>query len=852
MNYRISLIIIVLALSMASFVQSAPDNKYYLDANQSFESRVDNLVSQMTLEEKVSQMGINSPAIERLSIKKYYWWNECLHGVWLFKSEKCETVFPSAISFSSTWNPDLINKVADAISDEARAFNKLGINDLTYWSPVINIMRDPRWGRTNETYSEDPYLTGRIGVAYVKGLQGNDPKYFKVISTPKHFAVNNEEFRRHYGDVKVDEKQLMEYYLPQFKDCVIEGKAGSVMAAYNSVNGVPCPANTTLLQDILRNTWGFDGYVVSDCGAIDDILNNHHYVATAPMACAVAVKAGCDIDCGDAMYQKNLVQAVKEKLISEDYINTSVKRLFMARFKLGEFDPPQMVPYTKITEDVIDSPAHRQLALETARQSIVLLKNKNNLLPLDKNKLKRIAIIGPSLDFCEFGGYSGKACTSVTPLQGIKTKLNSQTEVCTDKGCTVTGNLVPVPSEYFTPPNAKEGEHGLKAEYFNNPDCNGTPALVRIDKDINFNWKENSPDPTITEKKFSVRWTGKLTAPQTANCLFQVLTQYDATKLYIDDKLIVKPNPGTKAAIAYVDLKAGNQYDIRMEYTPHGKKAYAALRWNILNKGFTLEKNVAENIGKADVVIAIVDSSLDNEGVDRIDLDLPAPQEDMIKEIYKINPKTIVVLVNGSPLSIKWTAQNVPAIVEAWFGGEQGGTAIADVLFGDYNPSGKLPVTFYESVKQLPPFDDYDITKGRTYMYLKEKPLFPFGYGLSYTKFEYSNLKISAKSFKASDVIRVYADIKNTGSMAGDEIVQLYVRHLDSNMTVPIKQLRRFQGISIPAGQTKNISFELPVEELAFYDVSKKQFEVHPGGIELMLGSSSDDIRLKGNINIMK
>jgi beta-glucosidase len=810
-----------------------------------FAQRAAALMSQMTLEEKISQMGSGSPAIPRLGISAYGWWNEALHGV----LSSGVTVFPQAIALAGTWDPNLIHQVATAISDEARVKNNTTGKGLTYWSPTINIARDPRWGRNEESYGEDPYLASRTGVAFVTGMQGSDPVYLKTVSTPKHFIANNTEYNRHSSSSNVDERNLREYYMPHFRACVVEGKAQSVMGAYNALNGVPCCANTWLLTEVLRDEWGFNGYVVSDCDAISDIYASHHYVSTAVEAAAGGVLAGTDLNCGST-YQDNLVQAIQQELLSEADIDRAVARLLMARFRLGEFDPPELVPYTSIPASRLDCQQHRDLALKTALESMVLLKN-NGILPLAVNAIDFIAVIGPNANRCVFGGYSGTPNIQVTPLEGIQSKVAGHSiTVSYEKGCDISEErLVAIPSEYLIPAGSLE-EHGLKSEYFNNMTLSGSPALIRIDAKVDFDWGEGSPAPAVNTDKFSVRWTGKLVPPETKTYLLAV-TIDDGVRLYLDGKLLIN-QWHDQAATTYsvpVNLQASQEYTIVMEFYENTISAVARLQWDYFGDTFANAVNIAS---KSDVAVVFVgtDLSIANEGHDRSDINLPGIQEDLIRAVYRANPNTIVVLINGSPVAINWTQRNVPAILEAWYPGQAGGTAIADVLFGDYNPGGKLPVTFYASITQLPSFDDYDIRKGRTYMYFAGQPLYPFGHGLSYTEFSYSNLQIDPNQISPDGEVCVSVDIQNVGGREGDEVVQLFVHDVVASVPRPIKELKRFKRISLQPGQTKTVTFTLPAKELAFYDVKTAGFVVEPGAFELMVGSSSAEIRLSDTIMV--
>jgi len=806
-----------------------------------FAERAAALVSLMTLGEKISQLGSSSPAIARLGISAYGWWSEALHGV---MSSGC-TVFPQAIALASTWDPNLIHQVTTAISDEARVKSNTTGKGLTYWSPTINIARDPRWGRNEESYGEDPYLASRIGVAFVTGMQGDDPVYLKTVSTPKHFIANNTEYNRHSSSSNVGDRDLREYYMPGFKACVMEGKAQSVMGAYNALNGVPCCGNYMLLTEVLRDEWDFDGYVVSDCGAISDIYVNHHYVTTAEQAAALGVLSGCDLNCGD-VYQDHLAQAVQQGLLSEADIDVAVTRLFTARFRLGEFDPPELVPYTSIPSSQLDCQEHRDLALTTALKSMVLLKN-NGILPLDINDVNSIAVIGPNADRCVFGGYSGTPNIQVNPLEGIQNKVAGRgITVSYAQGCEIQGELsvVAIPSEYLIP-EGSPGENGLKGEYYNNKDLSGSHALVRIDSQVDFNWGEGSPDPAINADEFSVLWRGKLVPPETRTYELAVTTD-DGVRLYLGDEVLIHQwhDHATSTYSVFRELQFGQEYDIIMDFYENTLHAEARLQWDYLSGGIDDAVNIASN---ADIAIVVVgtDLTVASEGRDRSDIDLPGLQEDLIQAVYNVNPNTIVVLVNGSPVAVNWTEAHVPAILEAWYPGQAGGTAIADVLFGDYNPGGKLPMTSYVTVEQLPGFDDYNvIDANRCYMYFEGGPLYPFGHGLSYTEFSYSNLQIEPNLITTEGTANISVDVQNVGGREGDEVVQLYVHDVAATVKRPIKELKKFERINLQAGQTKTVMFTLLAEELAFYDAATASFFVEPGIFEIMVGSSSEDIRL--------
>ena len=870
-----SLVLLVL-LFVCSF-QSYSEEKKWIDFNRNgkmdvfenpdatIDNRVNDLLSQMTVEEKILLLREVSPAIPRLGIAKYDHGNEALHGV--VRPGKF-TVFPQAVALASTWNPDLIYQVSTAISDEARArwneldqgrLQKAKFTDvLTFWSPTVNMARDPRWGRTPETYGEDCYLTSRIGVAFVKGLQGNDPRYLKVVSTPKHFAGNNEEHNRFSCKMEVSEQTLRSYYLPAFKALITEGKAESIMSAYNAINGVPCTANKWLLTDLLRNEWGFNGYVVSDCGAPGFLYSDHHYTATREEAAQKSLQAGLDLECGGycsecLIYTDYLPKAYDRGLVTESEIDKAAFRVLRARFKLGLFDDPSLNLYTRISPSVIGSEKHRQLALETARQSIVLLKNTKNLLPLNKNKIKSLAVFGINAGVAEFGDYSGTPLNDpVSPLQGIQNKLaDTRVDVRYVPWMPTPIKYETVDAEFFSFEKDGKTEKGLAVSYYPNTGFEGTP-VESTDKWIHFDPANQPPDPLMPKGRISVRWSGDITVPVSGKYKIGINTRGDAW-FYLNGELLLKENAKDSDAGVELDLVAGEKYPIKYEYVCDANRAYTALKWQLKEisetESFKKEKSIAK---KSDVVVAVlgINKSIEREGQDRTSLDLPIDQMKFIQEIYKANPKTIVVLVAGSSLTINWIDRNVPAIIDAWYPGEQGGTAIADVLFGDYTPSGKLPMTFYGSMDDLPPFDDYEISKGRTYMYLTKAPLYPFGYGLSYTDFEISNLQLSKDKIRKNETLEVSVDIRNIGKRAGAEVVQLYL-HDKTTDGAPIKQLKRFERVALEKDEKKTVHFTLTREDLSHWN-RKNEFVLNPGAFELVVGNSSADNRVMGKFEVVE
>ena len=688
----------------------------YRDGSLPVTVRVDDLVSRMTLEEKMAQLVYDSPAIERLGIPAYNWGNECLHGV---AQAGVATVFPQSIGLGATWDTELIHTVADAISDEARAKYHEALRQnrqrkyygLTFFSPNVNIFRDPRWGRGQETYGEDPYLTARLGVAYVQGLQGDNPQYLKVVATPKHFAAHSgPEPERHRFNAEVDERDLRETYLPAFEACIREGKAFATMAAYSRLNGEADCASPKLLDEILRREWRFRGYVVSDCYGIKDILEHQHLASTIEQAISMALKAGTDLNCGNEYL--SLPSALKQGMVTEADIDKAVKRVMEARFRLGMFDPQEKVPYAQIPFSVVDSRKHRQLSLRAARESIVLLKNDHHLLPLSKN-LKSIAVVGPNANDVKalLGNYYGTPSLAVTPLVGIQQKVSPLTKVIFAKGC------------------------------------------------------EPIEPPTI------------------ANSLDEA-------------------------------VRAANSADVVV--------VVLGLSGDLENEQFEIEE----------------------EGFywgDRNSLDLPRAQEKLLEAVAATGKPTVLLLFNGGPVTTVWASEHAGAIVEAWYPGEEGGTAIADVLFGDYNPGGRLPVTVYKSVDQLPPFGDYKMA-GRTYRYFSGEPLYPFGYGLSFTHFQYSNLQVDAAQIGTGESLRVSVEVKNSGAVCGDEVVQLYLTHLNAPVPVPIRALEGFSRVHLKTGESKVVSFDLSPRQLSVIDNGRKRVVV-PGRVRIEVGGKQPGFR---------
>ena len=839
---KLHLLTTLIAISVTISGCSSNENnnsELYLDEGASIERRVDDLISKLTLEEKIGLMRSLSPSIERLDIDKYYHGNEALHGV---VRPGRFTVYPQAIGLAAMWNPALVEEIAGTISDEARAkWNALdqGRNQtlafadvLTFWSPTVNMARDPRWGRTAETYGEDPFLTGVTGAAFVRGLQGYDKRYLKVVSTPKHFAANNEEHNRFECNAEIPEKMLREYFLPAFEACITEGHAQSIMAAYNKINGMPCSCSHFLLTDLIRGEWGFDGYVVSDCGGISNLHSTHKYAKTREEAAALAIKAGLDLECGDDIYIEPLHEAYEKGMVSIEDIDLAVRRILTARMKLGLFDNPEHNPYAQIPESIIGCSKHQELALRAARESIVLLKN-NGILPLDRKDMKKIAVLGINADKCILGDYSGvPTILPVSIFQGIKDICGNKVEVISVPWSSAGNGLELMTEDAFA--------DGIQAEYYNDMQWENK-TLERKESMLYFEPDNQAPDPLVPVHDMSARWSGDFIADTGGRYGFK-LEQFGGTCIVsIDGKQVMGDDFPDDCNL---DFSKGSRHHLVVEL--QNARDYCLFKLNWSKPGSHSEEVFAKAVEAArqsDVVIAAMgyNKTIEREGLDRETLDLPADQQAFLKAVKAVNPNVVLVLVAGNSLSLNWEDENLPAIVESWYGGEFGGRAVAEVLFGDYNPSGKLPLTFYRGVEQLPPFDDYQVSNGRTYKYLEDEPLYEFGYGLSYTTFDYSGLKVSHRS-KGWNVT---FSIENTGTRAGDEVAQVYVRIPDYEGKSPLKELKGFSRVSLQPGEKKTVKVFIPDTKLRYWSESEHKFKFSTMKPDIMVGSSSSDIRLQ-------
>ena len=843
--------------------ESTPESPDYLNTALSFEARVDDLVGRMTLGEKISQMYNEAPAIERLGVPEYNWWNEALHGV--ARAGKA-TVFPQAIGMAAMFDEKLMGEIATVISDEGRAKYHYFVDNevvfrytgLTFWSPNINIFRDPRWGRGQETYGEDPYLTGQLALQFINGLQGDDKKYLKTAATAKHFAVHSgPEKSRHSDNYISTQKDLYETYLPAFETAVVEGNVESVMCAYNRVNDDPACGSDMLLKEILRGKYGFDGHVVSDCGAIADfyVLDAHNVVRSPAAAAAWAVKSGTDLNCGTGRLStfSNLHFALQRKMITEEEIDVAVKRLFMTRFKLGMFDPDEDVPFASIPMSVVGSEKHLALTRKASEQSMVLLKN-DGLLPLKAGT--KVAVIGPNATNSDIlvGNYNGEPIQPVTPLAGIQAyagKENVSYAAGTALIADVYGHYEIVSADnFFHQDENNQRVPGLQGSYYNakldevaqrngrmSGDIIGEPVLTRVDNNIDFYWEKSPLDNSVRDE-FGVVWKGQLVPSETGKYKFQ----RSAIKVLIDGLEVKEP----------IDLVAGQPYEFEASRTflrtwwGNPIEPFANLRWVNLSKNLVAEAVAAAE--KADVVVFMGGISPRLEGEEmRVELDgfdfgdrthikLPQVQRDLLEVLHALGKPIVMVNFSGSAMALNWEDRNLNAIVQAFYPGEATGAALADLLWGEFSPSGRLPVTFYHKVSDLPAFTDYTM-ENRTYKYYEGDVLYPFGYGLSYSRFTYDNLQVE-KSDDGS--LELSVDLTNAGEMESAEVSQVYISMPDAPVRVPQRELVFFKHTQLQPGETRKITFSLDAKQLTFVDNEGKR-QAYPGDLLLSVGSGQSE-----------
>ena len=861
--------ILTITILFFTIVIKAQDYKSFpmWDPSLPMEQRVNDVVSRLTLEEKVKQMLNATPAIPRLGILAYDWWNETLHGV--ARTPFRVTSYPQAIGMAATWDSTSLFKMGDYSALEGRAiYNKaveLGRTrerylGLTYWTPNINIFRDPRWGRGQETYGEDPFLTAMLARAFVRGLQGEDPKYLKAAACAKHFAVHSgPEPSRHVDNFNPSTYDLWDTYLPAFKELIVKANVAGVMCAYNAVNTQPCCANDLLMNDILRKQWKFNGYVTSDCWAIDDFFKYHKTHKDSLTAAVDGVMHGTDIECGTSVYY-TLLKGVENGLITEDHIDISLTRLFMIRYRLGMFDPPSMVKYAQTPASALEAPEHKAHALKMSQQSIVLLKNENNTLPLKKT-IKKIAVLGPNADnrISVLGNYNGIPSRVVSLLDGLKEKLGTGVEIIYEPAINFINDTM-LAYEDVTGQYSWEGYKGFKTEYFNNRELQGTAVITRNENKIDNFWQEGqNVVEGIKANNFSVRYTSNYTATKDGLITFEVEAD-DGYRFFINGRQVINAWQRNRwgARTYKLETKKDSVYKLILEYWQGEGKANVALRaGNFKRTDFNA---VANKVKDADVIIFAggISPQLEGEempvnapgvnGGDRTSILLPAVQTELMKTLKATGKPIVFVMMTGSAIAIPWENDNIPAIVNAWYGGQSAGAAIADVLFGDYNPAGRLPVTFYKGDNDLPGFSDYSMNN-RTYRYFNGEALYPFGYGLSYTSFKYDMLKVPATTTSGKNVT-VTARVTNTGKISGEEVVQLYISHQGYQGKAPLKALKGFQRISLKAGESKTVSFTLTPEQLSLIGEDGKMLGTK-GKIVLSIGGGQPGVKNKTTSNVI-
>ncbi len=830
------------------------------------EQRVNDLIGRLTLDEKVHQMINSTPAVERLGIPAYDWWNETLHGV--ARTPFRVTVYPQAIGMAATWDVNSLAKMAQFSAIEGRAvFNKatrLGRTNerylgLTYWTPNINIFRDPRWGRGQETYGEDPFLTAKLGKSFVINLQGNDPKYLHAAACAKHFAVHSgPEPSRHLDNFIPTAYDLWDTYLPAFRELVLDAKVAGVMCAYNAINGQPCCGSDLLMNDILKNQWKFNGYVTSDCWGIEDFFKYHKTHPDATSAASDALIHGTDIECGTNVYY-SLKDAVSKGTITEAQIDASLRRLFTIRYRLGMFDPVEMVKYAQVPESVLEAPEHKAHSLKMARQSLVLLKNENSTLPLSKT-LKKIAVLGPNADnaIAVLGNYNGVPSKIVTALDGIRSKVGSGVEVIYEKGVNFTNDSLLQLGDYARQ-FSFNGKPGFQAEYFSNKELKGT-AEVRQEAKIENVWQEGQQViGAIRAYDFSARYTSTF-QPETDGVLTFEVEGDDGYKLYVNDKEVITAWVRNRwGARTYpIQAQKGEKYTIKLEYWQGEGSAKVRLSVGTFYKSDF--QAIASKLKDADAIVYVggISPQLEGEemkvdykgfnGGDRTSILLPDVQTEFLKALKSTGKPVVFVMMTGSAIAVPYENENIPAILNAWYGGESAGTAIADVLFGDYNPAGRLPVTFYKNDSDLPDFKDYGMTN-RTYRYFKGEPLYPFGHGLSYSTFAYSNVQTPA-SVKKGQPVKISATVKNTGKRDGEEVVQVYVSYPAGQGKAPIRALKGFERINLKAGESKTVSFTVSPDDLKLIDEQGKAYQP-TGKATLSIGGGQPNVKNRTTSNVL-
>jgi len=862
----------VLFALVASVCTSAEPMKTpaFRDPSLPAEQRVADLVGRLTLEEKVSQLMMDSPAIPRLGIPAYHWWNEGLHG---YARSGIATVFPQAIGLAATWDPVLMERIGDVVSTEARAKYNAELAErggtriyhgLTIWSPNINIFRDPRWGRGQETYGEDPVLAGSLAVGFVKGLQGSDPHHLKTVATLKHYAVHSgPEPLRHSFNAAPGMADLWETYLPAFGTGIIEGRALSVMSAYNAVDGVPAPASHYLLEQVLRRQWGFQGAVVGDVDTVADVWSGHHYSKDAAEASAACLKAGNDLCSGDSY--KALPEALARGLVTQADIDLALTRLLRLRFMLGQFDPAGELAFSRIGTDQVATEASDRLALEAARKSMVLLKNEG-VLPWDLKRVRTVAVIGPTADnqSALLGNYAGTPARPVTLIEGLRAKLEPLgVKVLHEAAVPLVEGFVKdiaLPEvALVSGPDFKE--RGLRLEVYDNPAFSGKPVLEKQDTELMRRWNAWTLSGDINVKSACLRWTGAVVAPEDGDYEFVVISSGEVSLKLGTKALHQEPSPEQQPArhLLTQHLRKGEACPLVLEFRqgdkPHG---HIELRWHPPVRGDAYASALAAARQADQVVLALgITPELEGEempvklpgfdGGDRTTLQLPETQRRLLADITALGKPVTIVLTTGSALILD--TKRAGAVLCAWYYGQQGGRALAEILLGECNPSGRLPVTFYASDADLPPFTEYSM-QGRTYRYFGGKPLFAFGHGLSYTKFEYSNLILPHGVLSAGQVFMANVTVRNGGDVAGDEVVQIYASEQGERADRPLRKLVAYKRVHLAPGESRSLELEVNTGRMAHWEESSRSLVVERTTYTLFVGPSSDVAALSGTFSI--
>ncbi len=856
-------VLLVALLLSGPFLVAEESRPLYLDPGRPTAIRVDDLVSRMTLEEKASMMQNTTPGVARLGIPKYDWWSEALHGV---ANTGTATVFPQAIGLAAMWDESLHHEIAQVIGLEGRAkFNSyIGteqegtiFHGLTFWSPNINIFRDPRWGRGQETYGEDPFLASRLGVAFVRGLQGDNPNYLQAAACEKHFAVHSgPESLRHEFDVSPSEADLHETYLPAFESLVREAHVEIVMTAYNSLYGTPCSINPLLYTQLAK--WGFNGHVTSDCGSVADLIHSYKRAADNAEAEALVLKAGMDVTCGGEA--PGIVQAVQRGLIAETVVDERLTALLRTMFRLGFFDPKDRVPYNRIKPSENDSPEHSALALRAAREAMVLLKN-DGLLPLQKGALHRVAVIGPSASAVPalVGNYNGSPSKPVTILDGLKAALEPGVQVDYAHGCDYAARpdiVRPIPNIWF------------RGEYFDNRELSGAPVAKRTERPLSFDYCTCHPShgglpPGVAEKDISARWSGEMLTTLAGD--YELLVRgRGGFRLKLGGETVIDswtPTPGEAGWERHVSvtrsLPDNASIPIVLEYVQGDGAVMISLEWKTPDVRVG-ESDALAKAKNADVIVFVggISAQLEGEemqvdydgfsGGDRTRIELPALQQELLEKLHATGKPIVFVNLSGSAIALPWANEHLHAILQAWYPGQAGGTAVADVLLGNYNPAGRLPVTFYRATEDLPDFKDYAMA-GRTYRYFAGKPLYPFGYGLSYTRFDYARLHVMPAGNAA---LTVAVDVTNAGERDGDEVVQLYAVPPADSHPREREALCGFSRVHLAKGETKTVNLTVPATALRRWNTEKKDYAIPSGEWTIRAGSSSADIRQSATVKL--